>query len=85
MEQEIVGWQWHQLDHIQIIFTLLQTDNLINTLSLTPVHHRSVFLQAGCPSCRPTVKTLKANLCATDSYKPCLLFQRILNNMPIML
>jgi len=22
-----MGWQWHQLDHIQIICTLLQTDN----------------------------------------------------------
>jgi len=29
----------------------------------TPAPHRSVFLQAGCPSCRPTnsVKALKAN------------------------
>jgi len=28
----------------------------------TPAHHHSVFLQAGCPSCRPTnsVKALKA-------------------------
>jgi len=23
----MMGWQWHQLDHIQIICTLLQTDN----------------------------------------------------------
>ena len=30
----------------------------------TPVPHHSVFLQAGCPSCRPTnsVKALKAHL-----------------------
>ena len=43
-------WQWHQLGHMQVC-TLLQTDN-----------HHSVFLQARCPSCRPTnsVKALKA-------------------------
>jgi len=27
MKQEMTGWQWHQLDHMQIIYTLLQTDN----------------------------------------------------------
>ena len=26
MEQEMTGWQWHQLDHMQIIFTSLQPD-----------------------------------------------------------
>jgi len=47
-------WQWHQLGRMQVC-TLLQTDNHAST-------HRSVFLQAGCPSCRPTnsVKALKA-------------------------
>ena len=47
-------WQWHQLGHMQVC-TSLQTDNHANT-------HHSVFLQAGCPSCRPTnsVKALKA-------------------------
>jgi len=46
-------WQWHQLGYIQVC-TLLQTT--------TPAPHHSVFLQAGCPSCRPTdsVKALKA-------------------------
>jgi len=49
-------WQWNQLDHMQVC-TLLQTDNHAST-------HHSVFLQAGCPSCRPTnsVKALKAYL-----------------------
>ena len=48
-------WQWHQLDHMQVC-TLLQTDNHTSTPPLS-------FLQAGCPSCRPTnsVKALKAN------------------------
>ena len=39
-------WQWHQLGHMQVC-TLLQTDNHTSTPPLS-------FLQAGCPSCRPT-------------------------------
>jgi len=27
MKQGMMGWQWHQLDHIQIICNSLQTDN----------------------------------------------------------
>jgi len=34
MKQEMMGWQWHQLDHMQIIFTLLQTDKNASILSL---------------------------------------------------
>jgi len=47
-------WQWHQLGHMQVC-TFLQTDN---HASAPPVS----FLQAGCPSCRPTnsVNALKA-------------------------
>ena len=47
-------WQWHQLGHMQVCI-LLQTDNHASTPPLC-------FLQAGCPSCRPTnsVKALKA-------------------------
>jgi len=47
-------WQWHQLGHMQVC-TSLQTDNHTSTPQLS-------FLQAGCPSCRPTnsVKALKA-------------------------
>jgi len=29
-----MGWQWHQLDDMQIICTLLQTDNHVSTSSL---------------------------------------------------
>jgi len=39
-------WQWHQLGRVQVC-TSLQTDNHTSTLPLS-------FLQAGCPSCRPT-------------------------------
>jgi len=47
-------WQWHQLGHMQVCISL-QTDNHASTPPLS-------FLQAGCPSCRPTnsVKALKA-------------------------
>jgi len=34
MKQEIIWCQWHQLDHMQTICTLLQTDNHASTLSL---------------------------------------------------
>jgi len=46
-------WQWHQLGHMQVC-TSLQADNHASTPPLS-------FLQAGCPSCRPTnsVKALK--------------------------
>ena len=47
-------WQWHPLGHMQVCSSL-QTDNHTSTPPLC-------FLQAGCPSCRPTnsVKALKA-------------------------
>jgi len=31
LEQEMMWWQWHQLDHMQIICTSLQTDNHAST------------------------------------------------------
>jgi len=31
--QETVGWQWHQLDHMRITCTLLQTNNHASTSS----------------------------------------------------
>jgi len=43
MKQEMMGWQWHQLDHMQIICTSLQIDNHAITSPLN-------FLQAGCSS-----------------------------------
>jgi len=54
-------WQWHKLGHMQVC-TSLQTDNHASTSPLS-------FLQAGCPSCRPTnsVKALKAQQTQTDT------------------
>jgi len=34
MKQQMIGWRWHQLDHMQIIYTSLQTDNYVSTSSL---------------------------------------------------
>ena len=35
IKQEMMGWQWHQQDHMQIICTLLQTDNHASTSPLS--------------------------------------------------
>jgi len=34
MKPEMMGWQWHQLDHTQIICTSLQPDNHASTSPL---------------------------------------------------
>jgi len=34
IKQELMEWKWHQLDHMQIICTSLQTDNRASTSSL---------------------------------------------------
>jgi len=49
-------WQWHQLGHMQVCISI-QTDSHASTPPLS-------FLQARCPSCRPTnsVKALKAEV-----------------------
>jgi len=54
MKQEMMGWQWRQLDYMQIICTLPESDNHANTSSLNS-------LQARCSSWRPSnsVKALK--------------------------
>jgi len=55
-------WQWHQPGHMQICNSI-QTDNHASTPPLS-------FLQAGCPSCRPTnsIKALKAFPGPSQSY-----------------
>jgi len=69
-------WQWHQLGHMQVWYGMVNADlysaiitkvsNAQVCTSLQSDNHASTpplsFLQAGCPSCRPTnsVKALKA-------------------------
>jgi len=48
LEQQIKGWQWHHLDHMQIICTSLQTDNHAITSPL------SFYRPDACPTTQPT-------------------------------
>jgi len=49
MKQEMIGWHWHQLDHMQIICNSLQTDNNASTSSVN-------FYRLGAlPDVQPTV------------------------------
>jgi len=50
-----MGWQWHQLNHMQIICTSLQTDNHASTSSLN-------VLQAGCSSQNNEGKITRMNI-----------------------
>jgi len=49
MTHEMMGWQWHQLDHMQIICTLLKTDNHACTSPL------SLYKLDALPATQPTV------------------------------
>jgi len=44
LEQEMMGWQWHQVDHMQIICTSLETDNYASTSPLSFFTGRMPFL-----------------------------------------
>jgi len=56
-------WQWHQLGHMQVC-TSLHIDNHASTPPLS-------FLQAGCPSCRPTnsVEALSSEILSTGRFE----------------
>jgi len=45
----VLGWQWHQLDHMQTICTSFQTDSHTNTSSLI------FYGQDALPDAQPTV------------------------------
>jgi len=47
-EQEMMGWQWHRLDHMQIICASLETDNHASTSSL------SFYRPDALPAAQPT-------------------------------
>jgi len=85
LEQEMMEWQWHQLDHMQIICTSLQTDNHTSTPPLS-------FLQTGCPSCCPTnsvkalspyvVRSLKSVMHGHYDTRPTVTFLTALHHQP---
>jgi len=60
MNQEIMEWQWHQLDHTHIIYTLPQADSHASTLSLTFFTGRMLFLMLS--QQRQSPEGMKANL-----------------------
>jgi len=47
LEQEMMGWQWHQLDHMEIICISLQTDNHAST-------SESFYRSDDLPAAQPT-------------------------------
>jgi len=48
VEQEIMGWQWHQLKNMQIIYNSLQTENHTSTSPL------SFYRPDALPAAQPT-------------------------------
>ena len=52
----VLGWQWHQVDHMQTICTLHHMDNHTNTSSL------NFYRPDALPGAHPTVSTVKALL-----------------------
>jgi len=51
-----MGWQWHQLDHMQIICTSLQTDNHASTPPLSdPDRHQNLTI-CSLTHCQPSLK-----------------------------
>jgi len=71
-----MGWQWHQLDHMQIICTLLQTDNHASTSPL------SFYRPDALPAAQPTFHT-----CITSSLFNLLIghLHRLIMNNPSFL
>jgi len=62
MKQEMMGWQWHQLDHMPLICTSLQRDNHAGIST----HHS--FLQADAlPDAEPTVIIIRKFIMCTCS------------------
>ena len=49
MKQEMIGWQWHQMDHMQSNCTSLQTDSHTNTSPL------SFYQMDALPATQPTM------------------------------
>jgi len=64
MKQQMVEWQWHQLDHMQIICTLLQTDNHASTSSLNFFYKPMLFLTPNrqCQSTEVMASAVKLNV-----------------------
>jgi len=51
MKQQMMGWQWHQLNHVQINCTSSQTDNS----SMAASDHSIFYSPDALPDAQPTV------------------------------
>jgi len=69
MKKEMMGWQLHQLDHMQIICTSLQTDNHASTLSITLAWAPQRYIGIYCSLDRHVTLTSirAAAVCTADS------------------
>jgi len=68
MKQEMMRWQWHQLEHTQIICALLQTDNHASMSSLNFFTGQMLFLppnRVKALKARPQAETLLHYICST--------------------
>jgi len=63
LEQKMMGWQWHQLDHMQIIWTPLQTDNHASTSPL------SFYGPDVLPATQPTASKHRRHNATTRTHK----------------
>jgi len=57
----MMGWQWHQLDNMQIIYTSLQTDNHASTSSL------NLYRLDALPDAPPTVSKQELQVTSKNS------------------
>jgi len=64
MKQEMMGWQWDQFDHIQIICTSLHADNHTSTSSL------NLYRPDSPRDARPSVKALTEGYQSTACQLP---------------
>jgi len=44
----MIGWQWHQLDHMQVICTSLQTNNHLGVMNASMLFVCSVLFDECC-------------------------------------
>jgi len=58
MKQQMMWWQWHQLDYMQIICTLLQFREIT-----TPTPHHSIFNRLDAlPAAQNRFQAMKADI-----------------------
>jgi len=76
MKQKMMGWQWHQLGHVQNICTLLQTDNDASNSSL-------ILYMPGDPlEPQTTVKSIETRRCSQQLKLECGPMPNVMTALP---